>query len=93
MKMNVNVKLIIVEILLATGILSIIYGAFNLLLLIQAFSNFLAQGQNFMDIVSSNVDFIFNIITVIGSGLAQLIASWLLGETFAKKTVQNSKEK
>ena len=93
MKMNVNVKLIIVEILLATGILSIIYGVFNLLLLIQAFSNFLAQGQNFMDIVSSNVDFIFNIITVIGSGLAQLIASWLLGETFAKKTVQNSKEK
>ncbi|MDQ1280911.1 MAG: hypothetical protein QG670_2174 [Thermoproteota archaeon] len=89
MKIKVDVKLVILEVLFATGIFTIIYGGYNLLLLIQSIFNYLTEGLGFIEAVNSNVDFIFNIVAVIGSGLAQLVTAYLLGETFGKKTEQN----
>ena len=88
-----NVRFVITLILYVTGLLAIVYGVFGLIRLMETFSAYAAQGLYIIDLVSYNIDFIFLIILSIGSGLAQLIASWLLGETFAKKIVQNSKEK
>lgn len=91
MKIKVDVKLVILEVLFATGILTIIYGSYNVFLLIQAFSDYLAQGIGFMEVLNSNVGFIFNIVAVIGSGLAQLGVAWLLGETLGKKAKNKDK--
>lgn len=73
----------LIPILYVLGLLSIIYGFYGLVRLIQAFSIYAAEGLDLVEIVAYSIDFIFAIILAIGSGLTQLLVGWLLSRTLS----------